>query len=237
MASASSRRPLTLISSDGLPRPSLFKADSVRYQAELLGAWEAQPAILNYSPGTIALNLQPVQDFLAATGRFIREMTREDLDRFYLQLIGRGLSYSTRRRYGAALGAFLDYLRTRRGEDIWTRYGAVVPDIIDKHNRHRRRADDLDRQVAPPAQETVGYFFAWLRQELQVCRKWATAARDYAAFQVLYCAGLRVEEAVQLDGGDVHFGMGPLGKLHVRHGKGTRGTRIRESTNKSLTRG
>ncbi|HEV8634447.1 MAG TPA: site-specific integrase, partial [Chloroflexota bacterium] len=187
-----------LVGSDEPPRPSPSEADSARYQAELLGAWEAQQAILNYSAGTIALNLQTVQDFLAAAGRFVWELTREDLDRFYLRLIGRGLTYSTRRRYGAALGAFLDYLRTRRGPEIWARYGVVVPEIVDKYNRHRQRADDRDRQVPPPAAETVGYFFAWLRQELQTCRKWATAARDYAAFRVLYCAGLRVSEAVLL---------------------------------------
>src|SRR6266540_6651550 len=159
MDPAPPRGRLVLVGADRPPRPSPAEADSARYQAELLGAWEAQQAILNYSPGTIALNLQTVQDFLAATGAFVWELTREDLDRFYLRLIGRGLTYSTRRRYGAALGAFLDYLRTRRGEEIWTRYGIVVPDVVDKYNRHRQRADDRDRQVPPPAAETVGYLF------------------------------------------------------------------------------
>jgi site-specific recombinase XerD len=217
-------RHLTLVSSDGLPRPVLSRSESAEYQAELLGAWEAQQAILNYSPGTIALNLQTVQDFLSATGKFIWEVAREDLDRFYLQMIGRGLSYSTRRRYGASLGAFLDYLRVRRGEEIWNRYGVVVPEVVDKYNRHRQRTDELHRQIPPPAQETVDYVFAWLRQDLERCRKWTTAARDYAVFQVLYGAGLRVNEAVHLDVRDIHFKLGPMGKVHVRHGKGTRGS-------------
>lgn len=84
-----------------------------------MGAWEAQQAILNYSPRTTALNIQTVNDFLATAGELIWEVTRDDLDRFYLSLIGRGLTYSTRRRYNAALGAFLDYLRARRGEEIY----------------------------------------------------------------------------------------------------------------------
>jgi integrase len=218
------RSHLTLISSVHLPRPDLSREELSCYQAELLGAWEAQQVILNYSPGTIALNLQTVDDFLAAVGKFIWEVTSEDLDRFYLDLIGRGLTYSTRRRYGAALGAFLDYLRARRGEEIWQRVGSVVPDIIDRYNRHRHRADDRDRKVPPPAQETVAYFFAWLREELRRCRKWATAARDYAVFQVLYSTGLRLTEAVMLDVHDVYFDLGPMGKLQVRHGKATRGS-------------
>lgn len=215
---------LTLAGSTELPRPSISEADSEEYQASLLGAWEAQQAILNYSPGTIALNLQTVQDFLEAVGTFIWEVTREDLDRFYLGLIGRGLTYNTRRRYGAALGTFLDYLRSRRGEEIWMRYGLAVPDIIDKYNRHRQRADDGDRRSPLPAQETLNHFFAALRQDLKTCRKWGTAARDYVAFQVLYCAGLRVNEAVSLDTRDVHFDLGRMGKLHVRRGKGARGS-------------
>lgn len=218
------RHHLTLVSSSDAPLSVLTEDALAAYQVELLGAWEAQQAILNYSPRTIALNIQTVNDFLATAGKFIWEVTREDLDQFYLGLIGRGLTYSTRRRYSAALGSFLDYLRARRGEEIWQRLRVAVPDIIDRYNRHGHRADDRDQQVPPPAQETVGYFFAWLRQDLQACRKWATAARDYTAFQVLYGAGLRVTEAVMLDVHDLHFGLGPMGKLHVRHGKATRGS-------------
>ena len=90
----------------------------------------------------------------------------------------------------------------------------VAPNIIDRYNRHGHRVDG--RRVPPSAQETAGYFFAWLRQDLQVCRKWTTAARDYTSFQVLYGAGLRVTEAVMLDVHDLRFGVGPMRKLHVR---------------------
>lgn len=224
MESAAVGSRFTLAGGVELPRPPVEREESDRYQAEVLGAWENQQAILNYSPGTIALNLQTVQEFLAANGCYIWEVTREDLDRFYLEMIGRGLAYNTRRRYGAALGAFLDYLRTRRGEQIWTRYGVAVPDIVDKYNRHRQRADEVGRLPTLPKEETLSYFFATLRAGLTTCRKWSTAARDYAAFRVLYCIGLRVNEAVNLDCHDVHFALGPMGKLHIRKGKGARGS-------------
>src|SRR3972149_5759779 len=136
---AQQRHHLTLVSSDTAPLSVLTEEELAAYQTELLGAWEAQQTILNYSPRTMALNIQTVNDFLTTVGKFIWEVTREDLDRFYLGLIGRGLTYSTRRRYSAALGAFLDYLRARRGEEIWQRLRVVVPDIIDRYNRHRHR--------------------------------------------------------------------------------------------------
>jgi site-specific recombinase XerD len=43
-------------------------------------------------------------------------------------------------------------------------------------------------------------------------------------FRTLYHAGLRSEEVVMLDRGDVHFGRGTFGKLHVRFGKGAKGS-------------
>jgi integrase/recombinase XerD len=60
-------------------------------------------------------------------------------------------------------------------------------------------------------------------------RKYAVAGQDHALFRTLYLAGLRAEEAAMMDRGDVHFGRGPFGKLHVRFGKGakTSGTRPR----------
>ena len=39
-------------------------------------------------------------------------------------------------------------------------------------------------------------------------------------FRTLYHAGLRSDEASQLEKPDLHFTRGPFGKLHVRFGKG-----------------
>src|SRR6266705_2634039 len=50
----------------------------------------------------------------------------------------------------------------------------------------------------------------------------ASAGRDYALYRTLYHAGLRAEEAASLELGDLHFGRGPFGKIHVRFGKGAK---------------
>ena len=66
------------------------------------------------------------------------------------------------------------------------------------------------------------------RQELANCQKFAPTARNYAAARLMSEVGLRVNEARSLDLDDIKWDLGRFGKLHVRHGKGARGSGPRE---------
>src|SRR6266702_4396911 len=70
--------------------------------------------------------------------------------------------------------------------------------------------------------------FAGWRGELAGCRKFAPAARNYAAGKLMAEVGLRVNEVCQLDLDDVKWDLGRFGKIHVRIGKGARGSGPRE---------
>lgn len=80
----------------------------------------------------------------------------------------------------------------------------------------------------PPSAVQVAALFAGWRAELATCRKFAPAARSYAAARLMAEAGLRVNEASHLDLADVKWDLGRFGKLHVRKGKGARGSGPRE---------
>jgi integrase/recombinase XerD len=54
------------------------------------------------------------------------------------------------------------------------------------------------------------------------------AGRNYAAAKLMAEVGLRVNEVCQLDLGDVKWDLGRFGKIHVRMGKGARGSGPRE---------
>src|SRR5215469_15629830 len=73
--------------------------ESLAYQARLLGLWEQQQRVLGYTEASIALNSRNLDTFLNVSGKFIWEVSIHDVDRFYEQLVGRGLAYSTRRKY------------------------------------------------------------------------------------------------------------------------------------------
>jgi hypothetical protein len=68
----------------------------------------------------------------------------------------------------------------------------------------------------------VAALFAGWRAERATCRKFAPAARSYAAARLMAETGLRVNEASHLYLADVKWDLGRFGKLHVRMGKGAR---------------
>jgi integrase len=70
--------------------------------------------------------------------------------------------------------------------------------------------------------------FAGWRGGLTTCRKFAPAARNYAAAKLMSEVGLRINEARWLDLDDITWDLGRFGKLHVREGKGARGSGPRE---------
>jgi integrase/recombinase XerD len=93
---------------------------------------------------------------------------------------------------------------------------------VDEFNASRHVGDDSAAEDPPPTPGRLSEFFEFLKCRIATARKYAPAARDYALFRTLCHAGLRSDEASQLDRPDAHFGRGPFGKLHVRFGKGAR---------------
>ncbi len=198
--------------------------ESLAYQAKLQGLWEQQQRVLGYTEETIALNSRNLDEFLKVAAKFIWEITIHDVDQFYEQLVGRGLVYSTRRKYQSNITTFLDYLRSRHAHEIWQRYRVAIPMVLDKFNRHTHRQDDRENAVPPPPPEIRQRFWTDMKTHMAEARKFAPVARDYALFKMLELSGLRITEAVMLDVKDCRFDLGEHGKLHVRFGKGSRGS-------------
>jgi len=117
-------------------------------------------------------------------------------------------------------------IELRHKVEIHQMTGRIVECPIDEMNRPRGRQQAKLR--IPPAAAQVDRLFAGWREELATCRKFAPAARNYTACRLLSEAGLRVNEACRLDLPDVKWELGRFGKLHVRHGKGARGSGPRE---------
>jgi site-specific recombinase XerD len=198
--------------------------ESRTYQARLLGLWEQQQRVLGYTEASIALSSRNLDEFLRVAGKFIWEVTTHDIDRFYEGLVGRGLAYSTRRKYQSNITTFLDYLRSRHAHEIWQRYRVAVPTVLDKFNRLTHRQDDREDVVSPPRPEVLERFWSGMKQHMSQARKFAPLARDYALFKVLALAGLRINEAAMLEVKDCRFDLGEHGKLHIRFGKGSKGS-------------
>lgn len=198
--------------------------DPMAFQADCVAAYVASWTARGFSPVTIENATGLLDRTLDLLGRPAWEVDVEDVDRLVGTLAADGLAVATRRGYVQAFKGFYRFLQVRRAGVIESSFGVRLVCPVDEFNASRHVGDESPALAPPPTPERIDGFFGFLRERIATARKYAPAARDYALFRTLYHAGLRADEAAQLDIADAHFDRGPFGKLHVRFGKGTRGS-------------
>ena len=194
--------------------------DPWQFQAACVEAFVASWRARGFSPVTIDNDIGLLERALKALGRPAWEVTPEDIDRVVGDLATAGRTTATRREYVQIFKGFHRFLQARKAAEIQAAFGVKLVCPVDEFNASRHVGDDSPAELPPPSPERVAEFFEFLKTRIAGARKYAPAARDYALFRTLYHAGLRSEEAALLGRPDVHFGLGPFGKLHVRFGKG-----------------
>jgi integrase/recombinase XerD len=152
-------------------------------------------------------------------------MQPADADTYFGQVL-RGAAKGTRLARAQALKSYFLFLELRHKIEIHQLTGHVVQCPVDELNRPRGGKEAALR--IPPGEAQAGTLFAGWREDLAGCRKFAPAARNYTAARLMADVGLRVNEACQLDLADVKWDPGRFGKIHVRMGKGARGSGPRE---------
>jgi integrase/recombinase XerD len=174
---------------------------------------------------TIRGELRAIEQFLDVAGVWVWEVEPAHADRFLSQA-QQGRASGTRRGKAGAIDTFFGFLEVRYRGELHELTGRLVASPIDQVNRPHHSGDFTVR--VPPSPAALAAFFAAWRAELATCRKWLTAARHYAMARLAAEVGLRLRELCALAVEDVHFDHGPLGKLHVRAGKGARGSGPRQ---------
>jgi integrase/recombinase XerD len=197
-------------------------SDPWEFQAGCVEAFVASWRARGFSPVTIDNDSGLLERALKALGRPAWEVAPEDIDRVVGDLAAAGRTAATRREYVQIFKGFHRFLQVRKSVEIQAVFGVRLVCPVDEFNASRHVGDDSPAELPPPSPERVAEFFEFLKTRIAGARKYAPAARDYALFRTLYHAGLRSEEAALLEQADVHFGLGPFGKLHVRFGKGAR---------------
>ena len=203
------------------PKSSL---DSDAFQAMCVDGFTGSCSARGFSPVTIENGTGVLERFLGLLGVPAWEAGVDDVDRVVAELVARGMAASTRRGYVQAFKDFHRYLVARKAAEIEATFGVRLANPIDEFNAARHVGNDSPSERVPPTPERLEEFFAFLRDRIATARKYGPAGRDYALFRTLYHAGLRADEAASLELMDLHFGRGPFGKVHVRAGKGTKGS-------------
>lgn len=199
--------------------------DIAALETDVIAGFVLARAAAGLTDSTISSDVLHLEQIRAWFGRPLWEMAPSDADAYFGKTL-RDTAKGTRLSRAQALKTFFLFLELRHKVEIHQMTGSVVECPIDEMNRPRGRQQTKLR--IPPNAQQVGQLFAGWREELATCRKFSTAARNYAACRLMADVGLRVNEACKLDLADIKWELGRFGKLHVRHGKGARGSGPRE---------
>ena len=207
------------------PRSLADSLEAAAYQEHLLAEFVLARLAHGVADATIRSELATMEEFLGWAGVWVWEIEPAHADRFLGQVL-RDRASETRRWKAGGIDLFFRFLEVRYRGELHELTGRLVASPIDEVNRPRHTGDFTVR--VPPSPAALAAFFAAWRQDLAASRKWLTAARHYAMARLAAEVGLRLRELCCLRLEDVHFEHGPLGKLHVRMGKGARGSGPRQ---------
>ena len=199
--------------------------DLVALETDVLAGFVLARSAAGLADGTIASDVMHVGQVRAWFGRPLWEMEPPDADGYFAVVL-RDAAKGTRLSRAQALKTYFLFLELRHKVEIHQMTGRVVECPIDEMNRPRGRHQAKLR--IPPAADQVDRLFAGWREDLADCRKFAPTARNYTACRLMADVGLRVNEVCKLDLADIKWDLGMFGKIHVRHGKGARGSGPRE---------
>jgi integrase/recombinase XerD len=207
------------------PRSLDSEEDAAAYQDNLLAEFVLARAAHGVVDATVRGDVAAIEEFLTFAGVWAWEVEPAHADRFLAEG-QRGKAVRTKRVKAGRIATFYRFVEVRYQGEIAELCGRVVVSPIDAINRPTHTGE-FSVRIPPSAGELAGFFARW-RDELAGARKWRTAARNYAMARVAGEVGLRSAELCALSLDDCHFDHGPLGKLHVRLGKGARGSGPRE---------
>lgn len=206
-------------------RERVSEAEIEEYEVDVLAEFVLARASAGLADATIRGDIGHLERVREWFGRPLWLMTPQDGDRYFGTVL-RGAPSGTRLARAQAVTTYFAFLELRHQARLHALTGVVVACPIDEVNRPRGRKDA--RLRIPPSEAELSCLFALWGQELLTCRKFAPAARNYVAAHLMARTGLRVNEARFLDMADVKWGLGRFGKLHVRYGKGSRGSGPKE---------
>jgi site-specific recombinase XerD len=206
-------------------RSAVSSEDLERFETDLLAGLVLARASVGVTDGTIRgelSNLEQIRDWF---GRPLWEMEPADADSYFGSVL-RGAASGTRLARASALCLYFEFVELRHKVELLAMTGRVVECPIDEMNRPRGRKDA--RLRVPPSEHEIKTLFSGWAQQLATCRKFAPSARNYAAARLMADVGLRINETRHLELTDIRWELGHFGKLHVRVGKGARGSGPRQ---------
>lgn len=167
------------------------------------------------------------------------EVNIEDVNEYHEGLVDAGLAISTRRSYINVISNFYKFVlahpeipqtnlerqSSRSVQRIDWKYEVKLIQPVDQWFMPIHSSEDTTVKTALPSQDSLREFLKFTRLHVEKSFKPLVLQRDYAMFSLMYHTGIRQDECRMLDVTDIYF---DLRTIHVRFGKGTKGSGKRE---------
>ena len=187
------------------------------FETDVLAGFVLARAAAGLSDNTIRSDVLHLEQLRAWFGGPLWDMEPADADAYFGTVL-RDAAKGTRLARCQALRTYFLFLEIRHKARIQQMTGRVAECPVDEMNRPRGAGRAALR--IPPSAVQVGVLFAGWRAELATCRKFAPAARSYAAARLMADAGLRVNEVSHLDLAEREVGSGPVREAACPDGQG-----------------
>ncbi|MBP2656335.1 MAG: recombinase [Firmicutes bacterium] len=206
---------------------------------KLLQHYKQSCVLRNHSENTIYKAIRVLNGFADAVNKYWWEVRIEDVNAFHQALVDKGLAISTRRGYLNIISKFYAFLLAhpeipqtalemkdgKPVERIDWKYGIKLIQPVDPWFKPLHVSDDIAIDRVIPTVEDLRNFFCFVRNYAEDATKPLVFQRDYAMFRLIYDTGIRMNECRMLDVQDLFFNHETI---HVRFGKGTKGSGRRE---------
>jgi site-specific recombinase XerD len=206
-------------------RPPASAEELVDFETDVLAGFVLARASAGLADSTIRGDVGHLDQVRAWLNKPLWDMEPTDADTYFGRVL-RGVPSGTRLARAQAITTYFAYLELRHQVEIHAMTGRALACPLDDMNRPR--GSKAAKLRIPPVATDVAALFAGWSTGMATCRKFAPTARNYSAARLMAEVGLRVNEVCELDMADVKWDLGRFGKLHVRHGKGSRGSGPRE---------
>lgn len=217
----------------------LSQNECIHDHEKLIQNYLLSKKLRNHASSTISHTEQSLRKLFELTGKYVWEINIDDVNEFHQSMVDAGLAVSTRRGYLNTISNFYKFLlahpeiplteleiqASKQKQRVDWKYNIRLIQPVDPWFTPLHSSDDATIDRVIPTKEELKEFFKFLRLYASEMRKPLQFHRDYAMFLLMYHTGLRVNECRMLDVEDINFSRGTV---HVRYGKGTRGSGRRE---------
>ena len=214
-------------------------AEKVSDHKKLIDYYLTSKKLRNHAISTVEGTKRVLEKFFEVTNCFCWEVTIEDVNEYHEGLIDAGLSIGTRRSYINVISNFYKFLlahpeipqshlerqSSRSPQRIDWKYGVRLIQPVDKWFMPTHSSENTTVKTALPSKDHLRNFLRFIRTNSEDSFKPLTMQRDYAMFSLMYHTGIRQDECRMLDVNDIYF---DHRTIHVRHGKGAKGSGKRE---------